>query len=136
MLQRKLAFISSLTFLSLSAMAGTLPVNQMVVFGDSLSDDGNAYLVYTYDNAAFPAGAPAPIPPNYTTGAYTDGIDTTPASAHPGSVWVQDLAVSLGVPVTAASLGPSFGAPVGPTYTDYAVALSRVVPYTRTRIRA
>lgn len=121
MLNSKLAFISSLTFMSLSAMAGTLPVSQMVVFGDSLSDDGNAYLVYTYDHADFPAGAPAPIPPNYTTGAYTSGMDTTPASAHFGSVWVQDLAVSMGLPVPAASLGPSFGAPAGPSYTDYAV---------------
>ncbi len=122
MLQRKLAFIFSLTCLSLSAVAGTLPVNQMVMFGDSLSDDGNAYLVYTYDNPAFPVGSPAPIPPNYNTGAYTDGPLTTPASAYPGSVWVQNLAASLGLPVPAPSLGPTFGLPAGPSYTDYAVA--------------
>lgn len=118
MLQRTLALISGLCFLSLSALAGNLPVNQMVVFGDSLSDTGNAWLVYTFDHAQFPPGAPAPVPPGYTNGFYTDGPDTTPASSHPGALWVQDLAVQLGLPLPTPSLAPLFGGPPG---TDYAV---------------
>jgi phospholipase/lecithinase/hemolysin len=75
-------------------------------------------LVYTFDNSQFPPGAPAPIPPAYTTGAYTDGPGTTPASSHPASLWLQDLAVQLGLPVPTPSLAPLFGGPPG---TDYAV---------------
>ena len=118
MLRRSFTFISALVLLSVSAVAGSLPVNQMVVFGDSLSDTGNAWLVYTFDNAQFPAGAPAPIPPGYTTGLYTNGPDTIPASSNPGTLWVQDLAAQLGLPQPTPSLAPLFGGPPG---TNYAV---------------
>ncbi|MGH9640622.1 MAG: hypothetical protein ACRD3Y_11200, partial [Bryobacteraceae bacterium] len=64
-----------------AASVGT--VNQLVVFGDSLSDDGNAlYLENEYKNVFgnYPPGVAVPLPPNYTTGKFTDGPDTTPAT--------------------------------------------------------
>jgi phospholipase/lecithinase/hemolysin len=62
------------------------------VFGDSLSDVGNAYA----------AGVTALSPPNYTLGRFTDGPDTVPASSISG-VWIEQLAVLLGYPVPTAS---------------------------------
>jgi phospholipase/lecithinase/hemolysin len=44
-----------------------LPFTQLVVFGDSLSDNGNFY----YGSSLL--GTPTPGPPQYATGEYTDG---------------------------------------------------------------
>jgi phospholipase/lecithinase/hemolysin len=81
-----------------SGLATAGVIDQIVAFGDSLTDNGNALTVYLTDPAAYPAGAPVPKPPNYTLGRFTDGPDTTPASAFPGKVWVEDLASQLGLP--------------------------------------
>ncbi|HKE29269.1 MAG TPA: SGNH/GDSL hydrolase family protein [Bryobacteraceae bacterium] len=66
--------------------------SNLVVFGDSLSDNGNAFLAT--------AGA-VPAPPAYTTvpgglGRFTDGPDTTPAGTA-GGLWHEVLAGLLGV---------------------------------------
>ncbi|MDQ2841212.1 MAG: SGNH/GDSL hydrolase family protein [Acidobacteriota bacterium] len=67
--------------------------SQLVVFGDSLSDNGNAYLV---SKGAFPG-------PNYGvdpyTGAvvYSDGTNTSPVAAGPGGLWVDQISSKLGV---------------------------------------
>jgi len=63
-----------------------------VVFGDSLSDNGNAYIATL---------GTTPAPPDYTTfptglGRFTDGPDTTPAGT-PGPIWHEVLAGLLGV---------------------------------------
>jgi outer membrane lipase/esterase len=62
-----------------------LPFNQVVVFGDSLSDVGN--LALATDSTATPEPA---LPPAYTAGEFTDGPDTTPSTSIVG-VWVQQL---------------------------------------------
>lgn len=100
--------------LTFSTLASAGSINQIVAFGDSLTDDGNALIIY--QNPAifgpYPAGAPVPLPPNYTTGRFTDGPDTTPASAFPGKVWLEDLSSQLGLPTPTASLAGG---------TDYAI---------------
>ncbi len=62
-------------------------VNQLVVFGDSLSDNGNA---------AFVAG---PLwPANYAPNALTDGPHTTPATTGPFGLWIDQFAAKAGLP--------------------------------------
>lgn len=81
-----------------AASIGT--VNQLVVFGDSLSDDGNAfYLENQYKNAfgSYPPGVPVPISPNYTSGKFTDGTDTTPATTGPTGLWIDQFATKMGL---------------------------------------
>lgn len=81
----------------LAARGSDLPFQNMVVFGDSLSDSGN---LYAATGNIFPA--PFPLIPslNYTTGRLTDGTDTTPASAING-VWHEQLSGKIGLPVAA-----------------------------------
>jgi len=69
--------------------AGTLPFNQMIIFGDSLSDNGNVYIA---------TGGTTPAPPAYTAGRFTNGPGVTPTTAYTG-VWNEQLAAELGLPV-------------------------------------
>ncbi len=77
--------------------------NQIVVFGDSLSDTGNVYSVLNKTYL---------VPPNYTTGRFTDGADTMPASKNnlynaggtDNVIWHEQLAKTLGVPIATPSL--------------------------------
>ena len=62
-----------------------LPFNQLVVFGDSLSDVGNLALATAGSTTVSP-----PLPPYDTAGEFTDGPDTTPSTSIIG-VWVQQL---------------------------------------------
>ena len=65
--------------------AGT--ISQLVVFGDSLSDNGNAAIAL---GGAFPG--------DYAPNAFTDGPATTPATSGPYGLWIDQLASDLGVP--------------------------------------
>ena len=62
-------------------------INQLVVFGDSLSDNGNAAIALG-----------GTLPGNYAPNAFTDGSTTTPATAGPVGLWSDQLAADLGVP--------------------------------------
>lgn len=75
--------------LSSALSAGPLPFNQMIIFGDSVSDNGNVYIA---------TGGATPAPPEYTAGRFTNGPDVTPTTAYTG-VWNEQLAVALGLPV-------------------------------------
>jgi len=55
--------------------ADVLPFNQMIIFGDSVSDNGNVYI-------ALGGAPPAPAPPLYTVGRFTNGPDVTPGTEH------------------------------------------------------
>ena len=72
-----------------AATATAAPFTNLVVFGDSLSDNGNAFIGT--------AGA-IPAPPLYTAGRFTDGADTSPAGT-PGGIWHEVLSGLLGEPV-------------------------------------
>ena len=63
--------------------------NQFVVFGDSLSDNGNVYIA---------TGGLEPAPPAYTTGSFTDGPATVPPGTA-GGIWHEDLSLLLGEPI-------------------------------------
>jgi phospholipase/lecithinase/hemolysin len=65
--------------------------DQFVVFGDSLSDNGNAYI-------ATGGQPPAPVPPAYTLGRFTDGPDTFPSTTQAPLLWHEVLAGLLGEP--------------------------------------
>src|SRR5262249_27953435 len=83
--------ISLALALSSLATADSLPFNQMIIFGDSLSDNGNLYL-------ALGGAPPAPAPPFYTAGRFTNGPDITPGTAYNG-VWHEQLSAMTGLPV-------------------------------------
>lgn len=76
---------TGLLFCSKPARADS--VDQLVVFGDSLSDNGNAAIAL--------GGA---LPGNYAANALTDGPATTPATGGPFGLWTDQLAAKLGVP--------------------------------------
>ena len=85
--------------------AGPVAFNQMVVFGDSLSDTGN---LYSRDFNIYPNA------PNYTRGKFTDGKDTSPAStAVYTGLWHEDLAAirgtSVATPSTSGGTDYAFG---------------------------
>lgn len=80
------ACVTGATGLRASALATpSLPFNQLVVFGDSLSDVGNLALATAGSTTVSP-----PLPPYDTAGEFTDGPDTTPSTSIIG-VWVQQL---------------------------------------------
>ncbi|MDQ2775245.1 MAG: SGNH/GDSL hydrolase family protein [Acidobacteriota bacterium] len=95
------------SLLPLSAAFGApLGISQLVVFGDSLSDTGNA---------AFGTLGILPGPAtNYASGEFTDGPSTSPSTTGPQGIWVDQIAPKLGVPVPQAAYATSGG-------TDYAV---------------
>jgi uncharacterized protein (TIGR03437 family) len=72
---------------------GQIPFTQFVVFGDSLSDNGNFYVGTSI------LGAPQPGPPLYATGEYTDGTNSVPSTAGPLGLWIEQLAAKLNLPV-------------------------------------
>ncbi len=71
--------------------------SQLTVFGDSLSDNGNASILSgglipgaNYGTYTFPDA-------NLTTSHFSDGPNTTPVAAGPAGLWVDQLATKLGV---------------------------------------
>ena len=83
-----------LILLALSSLcsADTLRFDQMIIFGDGISDNGNVYL-------ALGGESPAPFPPQYTVGRFTNSSDVTPGTAHQG-LWHEQLSAMTGLPVT------------------------------------
>ncbi|HUA84202.1 MAG TPA: SGNH/GDSL hydrolase family protein [Bryobacteraceae bacterium] len=88
------ALSRGLALIALSApLFAQLPFNQLVVFGDSLSDNGNFY----YGTSLL--GDPTPAPPQYATGEYTDGANSVPSTTSPLGLWIEQLAPALKLPV-------------------------------------
>jgi phospholipase/lecithinase/hemolysin len=74
-----------------SAFAQLKTYKTFVVFGDSLSDTGNAaQLAYNLSRIC----GPSPCF-DYTAGRFTDGSDTVPAAQKYFGVWIEQLAASL-----------------------------------------
>jgi uncharacterized protein (TIGR03437 family) len=82
----------ALFFLSLPLFA-QIPFTHFVVFGDSLSDNGNFYVGTSL------LGEPQPGPPLYATGEYTDGANSIPATSGPLGLWIEQLAPIMNLPV-------------------------------------
>ena len=70
-----------------------IPFTQFVVFGDSLSDNGNFYIGTTL------LGDPQPGPPMYATGEYTDGVNSVPPTSGPLGLWIEQLAAIMNLPI-------------------------------------
>ncbi|HUB82203.1 MAG TPA: SGNH/GDSL hydrolase family protein [Bryobacteraceae bacterium] len=70
-----------------------LPFKQLVVFGDSLSDNGNFYYGSSLE------GDPTPAPPQYATGEYTDGTNSVPSTSSPLGLWIDQLPPKLNLAV-------------------------------------
>jgi phospholipase/lecithinase/hemolysin len=85
-MRKKLLLLSSAVLLLPLSAALALPIDQLVVFGDSLSDTGNAYI----GTGGLVGGAPA-----YQNGRFTDGPNTTPSTSSPTGVWVDQFASKL-----------------------------------------
>jgi phospholipase/lecithinase/hemolysin len=64
-------------------------IYQLVVFGDSLSDNGNA--------AAALASVGKTLG-NYAANSFTDGPHTVPATSGPGGLWIDQFAAIVGLP--------------------------------------
>lgn len=94
-------------------------IYHLVVFGDSLSDNGNA--------AAALASTGKTLG-NYAANAFTDGPQTVPATTGPEGLWIDQFAAILGLPdpapfVVNMPVGPSVGVlSANPSATNFAVA--------------
>jgi len=90
-MRAKVVALAAALFAASHLSASGISVNQIVSFGDSLSDNGNAYIA---TGGAFPG-------PNYAMtpyGYYTDGPNTTPSTgAGPVGLWVDQLSGKIGV---------------------------------------
>jgi outer membrane lipase/esterase len=91
------------------AAADGLSYGEVVSFGDSLSDNGNASIGTggvepgaNYATRSVP-GVPFPV------GEYTDGPGTTPGTASPTGLWNEQLAGRLGLAAPQPALAPGGG---------------------------
>ncbi len=80
-------------FLLTVPLFGQIPFTEFVVFGDSLSDNGNLYAGTAL------LGQPTPGPPMYATAEYTDGTNSVPSTSAPLGLWIEQLAAKLALPV-------------------------------------
>jgi outer membrane lipase/esterase len=101
-------------------------INQLVVFGDSLSDNGNAAIALG-----------GTLPGNYASNAFTDGASTTPATSGPFGLWVDQFASKLGVTDPQPFLAGGTNYAVASALTGHNPAftgLPTVVPYTNDQL--
>jgi outer membrane lipase/esterase len=102
------------------------PISQIVAFGDSLSDNGNAAIALGH-----------PIPGNYVANAATDGPNTTPATNGPFGLWVDQFASKLGVADPQPFLAGGTNFAVATALTGHNPAFTgtpTVVPYTSDQV--
>jgi len=85
--------LPAVLFLLSASLFGQVPFRQFVVFGDSLSDNGNLFAGTTL------LGDPTPAAPQYATGEYTDGVNSVPSTSSPLGLWIEQLARGLSLPV-------------------------------------
>ena len=97
-----LALLAALLALPASGWAQAAPVfSQIVVFGDSLSDDGNVrHIMEDKYFISYPSGFF-----NYSDGRFTDSSDTDPNSTSYAGTWHEQLAQTFfGLPASTNSL--------------------------------
>lgn len=91
MLRSTVFFLSIPLFVA--PVVAQVPFTEFVVFGDSLSDNGNLYVGSSL------IGDPTPGPPDYATGEYTDGTNSVPSTTAPLGLWIEQLANKMGLAV-------------------------------------
>jgi outer membrane lipase/esterase len=108
-MRAKFLLVSGFVLFSPLYIAFASSFSQLTVFGDSLSDNGNASLLTggatpgaNYGSYTFPDA-------NLTTTYFSDGPNTTPVAAGSPGIWVDQLATKLGVadPLPVASQDPT-----------------------------
>jgi outer membrane lipase/esterase len=107
-----------------SAVADPININQLVVFGDSLSDNGNAAAALASAGQSFG---------NYAPNALTDGANTNPPTSGPFGLWIDQFATKFGlsdpkpfvVNTPSSSPGGNPGLAVNPSGTNFAVATAQ-----------
>jgi len=114
--------------LAVSMPLEAAPISQLVVFGDSLSDNGNVAIAL--------GGA---LPGNYAPNAFTDGPATVPATGAPLGLWIDQLALRLGVVDPHPFLAGGTDYAVGSALTGHNPAFSlqpspSAVPYTSDQV--
>lgn len=116
------ALVIVLVSLGIRSGATASSFTNLVVFGDSLSDNGNVAYIFKNYPGLIPKNLPLPepTPPLYTANRYTNGPDITPTTKYQG-VWVEQLANKLGVPDPQPGL-PNFFDPTAPAGGNLAVA--------------
>jgi uncharacterized protein (TIGR03437 family) len=92
-MHKSIQHAAAILFLSSLSLFAQVPFTQFVVFGDSLSDNGNFLAGSTL------LGDPQPVPPLYATGEYTDGANSVPSTSSPVGLWIEQLAVKMNLPV-------------------------------------
>ena len=114
-MRSKFLLVSGFLLFSPLYIAFASSFSQLTVFGDSLSDNGNAFLLTGGASPGANYGAYTFPDANLTTTQFSDGPNTTPVAAGPSGIWVDQLATKLGVadPLPVASQNP--------TASDYAV---------------
>src|SRR5579871_635840 len=116
---------AALFFLAIPLFA-QIPFTGFVVFGDSLSDNGNLYVGTSL------LGDPTPSAPMYATGEYTDGTNSVPSTTGPLGLWIEQLAPKLNLPVPQpfAKNGTNYAVASAQTGTNPAYSpLSASIPY-------
>jgi outer membrane lipase/esterase len=80
-------FLALVLVMPVCSFSLPITVDQLVVFGDSLSDNGNAAIVLG-----------GTLPGNYAPNAFTDGPATIPSTAGPFGLWIDQFAMKTGLP--------------------------------------
>lgn len=126
-----LALLAALLALPASGWAQAAPVfSQIVVFGDSLSDDGNVrHIMEDQYFISYPGGFF-----NYSGGRFTGSSDTHPSSATYAGTWHEQLARTfLGLPVATNNLDGgtdhAFGGATTASGTNQRTVISNPFPW-------
>lgn len=98
-MRARVAGVAAVLFAASHLSASNISVNQIIAFGDSLSDAGNASIatggVIPGEGLNYATRTVAGVP--FPVYSLTDGTNTTPATTGPTGLWIDQLATKLGV---------------------------------------
>jgi phospholipase/lecithinase/hemolysin len=113
-MRKKLLVTAAVVLLSPVYAALASSVDNLVVFGDSLSDNGNAAAALASQGQTLG---------NYASNALTDGPNTNPPTTGPFGLWVDQFAAKTGLPdPMPVVVNTASGLALNPNGTNYAVA--------------
>lgn len=112
-MRTKVSAITAVILLFPLGTAVAASVDNLVVFGDSLSDNGNAAAALASQGQTLG---------NYAANALTDGPQTNPPTTGPFGLWIDQFATRFGLPDPAPVIANTpAGLAVNPAGTNYAV---------------